>query len=399
MSFKRIMYFLLMLCFTLLLYGCKDRTAINMNKAREKELKDVIQVKADVIEELIINNLKNEIIGVSGWIVDYADENNIIFHNYAHLFKFNISSKKFSCHIDLTKIDADHVQGSVVTNFFVSPDGNYVVINNGGAETDVLNREFDVYFCNLGEGQVKVIAKKNNCKTLYCWSKDSAYFIMAARNGENMEIYDVHTGSIENIPFGKENISNIFITEGNNILIDGKEKYLIKLSTKEIEKLPIEGILIGEKEGEIYYFNDGKICSFNFVNSYAVENIGEKYKLFRISGDYAVFTGEKDAKIFDKSKSKMVSYPVRISENTFYYNASPDRSKLLVVDGNITRVYSSNGTFEEITVDGFNFYMAKWISEEDILQVYTRNFSPVQIIIVNYNVKDKKLSTIYNSET
>lgn len=63
------MYFLLMLCFTLLLYGCKDRTAINMNKAREKELKDVIQVKADVIEELIINNLKNEIIGVSGWIV------------------------------------------------------------------------------------------------------------------------------------------------------------------------------------------------------------------------------------------------------------------------------------------------------------------------------------------
>lgn len=298
----------------------------------------------------------------------------------------------------MPQIGADCVQGSVVTNFFVSPDGNYVVINNGGGEADVLNRDFDVYFCNLVEGQVKVIAKKNNCKTLYCWSNDSAYFIMAARDGESIEIYDVHSGGIENIPFGKEKISNVIMTDEKNILIDGEEKYLIKVSTKEIEKLPIEGILIGECESKICYFDDGKIYLYDFANSYAVKNIGEKYKLLKISGDYAVFAGEKDTKIFDKKKSKMFSYPVRISENTFYYNASPDCSKLLVVDGNITRVYSSNGTFEEITVDGFGFYMAKWISEEDILQVYTRDFSPVQIIIVNYNVKDKKLYTIYNSE-
>ena len=81
------------------------------------------------VEEVQYDNAsitEDMMLGSDGVILDYADENIIIFHGYAGLFVYNRNTFQIQDSIDLAQLGLDKTQGDEYCEIFVSDDGQYV---------------------------------------------------------------------------------------------------------------------------------------------------------------------------------------------------------------------------------------------------------------------------------
>ncbi len=91
--------------------------------------------------------------------LDYVDEEYAIFHTVDLLVVYDIKKQKFDNAINLNDYDAGHMQGSVITKFSVSEDGNHVFFKNyEGSETPENQRKsYNLYQYDIVNRQITTI--------------------------------------------------------------------------------------------------------------------------------------------------------------------------------------------------------------------------------------------------
>ena len=160
----------------------------------------------------LLEGLKEESSGVAGWLVGFANADKVVFYNHAHLLAYSITDRRFISAIDLLSLDANHIQGSVVTNFLFSPNGNYIIINNGLGDNDP-SWTAKMYLADVQKGSVKQIASANYFQILNSWSLNSRYFAFADRDGTSITVYDVKNGAENLVRFGQGQVKRILVTD------------------------------------------------------------------------------------------------------------------------------------------------------------------------------------------
>ncbi len=97
----------------------------------------------------------NRPIGAIMAVIDYADDDKVVFHYLDGFFITDEKTHKIKHKIDLSKLNvAQHTQGDTVLDLSIDKDGNYAYLSSYGRLNEVKN--FDKYIINLNTGEVKI---------------------------------------------------------------------------------------------------------------------------------------------------------------------------------------------------------------------------------------------------
>ncbi len=152
------------------------------------------------IEEVDYNNVnvsEDIRLGSDGVILDYADENIIIFHGYAGLFVYNRNTMQVQDSINLAELGLDKTQGDETCEIFVDGNGDYVYFRSLKNGEIVIEEFYDEATGVKMEDDVLYryhVEARNLVK-----GPDSSVFI----NAERMENVEVTEECIENIEYSQ----------------------------------------------------------------------------------------------------------------------------------------------------------------------------------------------------
>ena len=335
-----------------------------------------------------LKNLKTMQNSALPWVVDYTSSSKICIRNYPAVLEVQ-SGNLTNCTnmIDLKNIDATHMQGNIVSYFNYSPDGNYVLINNGG----IVNTkpDYSLYLYSFINKKMITIDK---AKYGYSskWSANSRYF--AYITGNEATIFDAQTLKKNNIYF-KDAAEDFAVSEDGDIVIMTTSKtstdyYLLKNNTNySLEKINISSFINPGEEKDIKnllyfnsqyvaYYSEGRIMRYDIQKSQAqtLKDIGMDYKCTESNFRYSVFTNGISTIVTD-NKSKFYKYDSEsMPYNGVYMSFSPDLKKCLITKQNQSYILTSDGkSIKPNEIEGFsgNYAMNKnaWIDNNTIVRV------------------------------
>ncbi len=375
--------------------------SIKVNTTIEKPSQNVDSLKNSFIEtELplptssnnkaaqdILNKIKTEPLEISPWIFGYVDSNKIIFYNHSALlaYSYNSGKPKFYSGINLDKIDSVYTQGSIHTDFNFSPNGDYVVINNGIGENDLQSNKYNMHLFSFKSGEMRVISNENKYFLKDAWSSNSNFYAFADKNGQRIFIYDILSGTSITIPFNKGNIDNIFISDYGDILLESSltinsqvafQKYLLrKDNLYEIEEYLIPGIIIGMKETSVLYYDQDTIYEINSGKSSPVKKLGAGYNMVKLEKKYAAFTDGVSTYIYDYNNNFYkynVSYP-----QDYSIEFSQDLKKSALLDNKNAKIIYADNIDPEMELGYFDDFSSNytWFGNNNLVRISQRNSS------------------------
>lgn len=107
------------------------------------------EVLPDGVEPVTITKpviTKETIFGADGPILDYGDEDRLIFHDYFGLFVYNIRENRLEGAVDLAAIGCQYTQGDAYCEIFARKDGGAVYLHPNNAE--------EMYVYNTAEAKL-----------------------------------------------------------------------------------------------------------------------------------------------------------------------------------------------------------------------------------------------------
>lgn len=125
----------------------------------------------------LINLLNEQGTGVAPLEMLYADKEKQIFRNYASLVC--VSGGRMYRIADLQALGLDHIQGSMITEFSFSPDGNYVLIGNRIMEHDSGGVKGGIYLFDTKTGRYTQLENGLNNDWISSWSFNGEWLVMA----------------------------------------------------------------------------------------------------------------------------------------------------------------------------------------------------------------------------
>lgn len=335
----------------------------------------------------ILNKIKTEPLGTSPWIFGYVDSNRIIFYNHSALlaYSYNNGKPKYYAGIDLDKIDAGYIQGSVHTDFSFSPNGDYVIINNGIGENTLQNNKYNMYLYNLKTGEMKVISNENKFLLKDAWSSSSSFYAFGDKNGERIFIYDLLSNTNMTIPFNKGTINSIFISDYGDIIIESSpninnqtsiEKYIFrKDNSYEPEEYLIPGFILGMRENRVLYYDQDTIYELISGKSSPVKKLGAGFNIHELKNRYAAFTDGICTYIYDYNNN---FYKHTTSYNQGYsIEFSPDLKKSTLNSLNNTTVMHSENTQDDIELGYYDDLSSSytWFGNNNLIRITNKDGS------------------------
>lgn len=371
--------------------------------------------KKDVQE--VLDKIKTEPQGTSPWKFGYVDSNKIIFYNHSALlaYSYNGGKPKYYSGIDLDKIDAGYMQGSIHTYFNFSPNGDYVVINNGIGENDLQSNKYNMYLYNFKSGEMRVISNENKFLLMDTWSSTSNYYAFGDKNGERIFVHDILSDTNITVPFNKGNINSIFISDYGDIIIESSlningqitsEKYLLrKDNSYESEEYLIPGIIIGMKENSVLYYNQDTIYKLNSGKSSPVKKLGAGYNIEKLEKKYASFTDGISTYLYDYNDN-FYKYNISYAQDCSI-EFSPDLKKSVLLNNNDAKVIYVDNIDNAMELGYFDDFSSNytWYGNNNLVRISQKNdsdklgdFSIYKVNILSSNEKiESKPKTIDQS--
>lgn len=353
----------------------------------------------------LLERLKEESPGVAGWLVGYADNDKVIFYNHAHMLAYNIKNRHFVSAIDLLSIDANHIQGSVVTEFAFSPNGDHVIINNGMSENQP-GWTAKMYLGDVQTGAVREIALANSFRIVSSWSPNAQYFAFADRAGTNVTVYDVLTGAKNVIGFGQGEIKRILVTNNGGLVIEASSIFLMAPDKGyKLIDLGITGNILALQGSEILYFNGKNVlkCNPDSGQNSVLQNLPEGLMLRGVIKEQAVFTPASGSTsyVYNLIDNKVYHYGYSFTSfpGLTRWSFSPDSQYCVVPDGQGYRVIDGRGKEEKIQTnpnEGAAFD-CDWIDNNTFVAVIIKAgaFKAGNFEIVAYDLKAKQRKILY----
>ena len=321
----------------------------------------------------ILNSLNKKSPGVGPWRIGYSKNKKIIFTNYPALLAYSYDNGKGNYYdaIDLEKIGGNYYQGSIVTNFNFSPDGNYVIINNGCEEVDTKDA-FKMYLYNFKSRKLKVIGTENYFKLSYSWSYSSNYYAYAEKKNGIVKIFNMETGTSSETKLNSGEINKLYVNDNGDAAInttEGNNYMLYKSKGYAPQKLNITGQVIGfDAYKNIIVYNEGNIERYNNGNITILKKLGKDFKLFSFSS-YSIFSNDKLTVAYD-FKDTFSSFNFSYSDDYQNIGISPDFKKYLLVNNKGQLVlFTSTGRYATLNYfDSNNLNMDfRWFDNDSIV--------------------------------
>ncbi len=302
-------------------------------------------------------------------------------------------------------LDANHIQGSVVTNFSFSPNGNYVIINNGLGENDP-GWTAKMYLADVRKGSVKEIASVNYFNILNSWSSNSRYYAFADRNGTSITVFDVINGAENLVRYGQGRVKRISVTGKGDIVLESNSIFqLIKNNGYRFKNLDIKGnILAVSGSGMTYY--DGKTVRYYNIDTsdnIALKNMPKGLGLRWVTREQAIFTTENGSTsvVYNVGDNSVYRYEYTYDSlpGLLDWSFSPDSKHCVVLDGDSYRLIDEQGNEEKIQVEMNKVnYRCDWVNDTtfvDVIITDNPNSNAGDFGIVVYDLKTKQRKILY----
>lgn len=329
----------------------------------------------------VLNKIKDQPLGTNPWKLGYSDGNKIVFYNYSALlaYSYNNGKPKYYGAIDLEKINAGYIQGSIYTDFNFSPKGDYVIINNSSGENDLQNNKYSMYLYNFKSGELKVISNENKLLIKDTWSSNSNFYAFGDKNGEGIFIYDLLSNTSIAIPFNKGNIRNIFVSDYGDIIVESSSsangqttivKYILrKDNSYASEEYFIPGFIIGMRGDKVLYYDQDTVYELISGKSSVVKKLGPGFNILEIQNRYAVFTDGVYTYLYDYNNN---FYKYMSSYNQDYsVEFSPDLKKSALQNLNTTRIMYSENNKDEVEIGYYDDFSSNysWYGNNNLIRI------------------------------
>lgn len=353
----------------------------------------------------LLEGLKGESAGVAGWLVGFSNSDKVVFYNHAHMLAYSITDRRFLSDIDLLSLDANHIQGSVVTNFSFSPNGDYVIINNGLSENDG-NWKAKMYLADVRNGSVVEIASANYYRIFNSWSLNSQFYVFADRDGTNVNVYDVIKGAKNIVKSGQDQVKRISVTGKGDIVIEANSFFLlVKDDDYRLKDLDIKGNILAVSGFDMVYYDGETVQKYSIDSgeNTVLKNMPEGLVFRGVTRGQAIFTTKKGStsmvyNVVDNSVYKY-DYTYDSFPGLLNWSFSPDSKHCVVLDGDSYRVIDEQGKEERVKVEKNRVnYRCDWVNDTTFVDVIIReetNVNAGNFEISIYDLKAKQRKILY----
>lgn len=368
----------------------------------EKEL-PLPKTSTNVEIQEILKKIENEPIGVAPFTIGYANSSKVVFFNHSVLLAYsnNSSKPKYYAGIDLSRIDAGHVQGSIHTELNFSPNGDYAIINNGTGDNEFSNNKYPMFFYDVNKGDLNIISHENKFLIKDAWSGSSNYYVFGDKTGERIFVYDIASGTGNTLSFNKGSIDNIFVSDFGDIIIETLSevdnnktllKYILKKDNSyQPEEYFIPGDIIAIKEKYILYYDENTIYKLVSGESTAVKTLSPGTNIQELKKEYAIFTDGTCTYVYDY-KDRFFKYSVLFTEDNFV-EMSPNLKKAALINNNGAKIIYADNLRDAVDIEfPISFSSSyKWFGNNSLVRVSQRENSNIlgQFVLYKINVPEE----------
>lgn len=391
---------------------------VGVQGVKELNIQEIDNKTVELTNKLLVEKLNKDGMGVSPWMTLYADSEKVFFRNYASLVGYK------NGHIyqvaDLKSMNAHYVQGSVFSEFKFSSDGNYVVIGNYLAESDLGDEyESSIYMLNTDSGKYYIVGEGNFAIIADNWSFDGNYYVFA--NKKSIRLFSTQKKKLYEVAGPDVDIEKIFVTDEGAISIYSKGNiYFLSENTYEIEKkieADFEPLFLDGKDKIAMALENGFIKMYDYEKS-RTEIIKDKEDIFIENSDnivirdyrFLLFKYSNNIGIYDLKEGKVNSFsPVKLPGDGYIHSfrVSPNGERVFF-DGGRDIFYfgkSEEGVLENSP--DMKFYTSTWMTDSKIVCVYllpqvglettVGDIKAGEFEILSYDVVTKQKSIVFSS--
>jgi hypothetical protein len=268
----------------------------------EIKLEEFDNKTTEITGQKLVEELNKDGLGVAPWTVSYGSSEKIFFKSYAALVGYkNGAIYKVA---DLKNMQADHVQGSVVSDFRFNSKGDYVVIGNRLDESEGYQLESNIYMLETDTGKYHIIEKGNLKSIVDNWSFNGQFYVYANKNtNSNIKLFNSSSKKFYEIENTAFNIEKIFVSDEGEVSFyaDGNICFL-KKDTYEIgTKISVDftPLFINSKDNFSVALKDGVLKKYQF------DKYGD-YSFKKSSGKAGEFHGYTYSYVREGEKFKLV---------------------------------------------------------------------------------------------
>ncbi len=385
--------------------------------AREISIEEIDNNTVGLSDNLLVRKLNEDGMGVSPWEVSYADDNKVFFRNYASLVGYK--NGNIYRVADLKAIHADHVQGSVISEFKFNPDGTYVAIGNFSAE-EGFGEEYksNIYMLNTETGSYFVLGEGNYANICDNWSFNGRYYVFADKNKfSDISFFDSEKKKLYAIDNPGVSIDKIFVTDEGFISFSSQGNiYFLNGKDYDVEKkvaIGFDPLFINGKHKTAITFTDGAIVKHNFgkgkteakESEYKDKNFNKDDVLVK-NNRFVVFRVTDGIGIYDLKKDILSSLsPTKLPSDGYISSLtiSPDGGRALFAEA--TNVFHF-GKDDEGMVE-LSYIQPAWMSNSEIVYIELQpaldsetsmdTINAGEFAIIAYNVESKQKNVVFKS--
>lgn len=374
-----------------------DAFNIHLESKGVKEITNFPEIKCVVGDSAkIIDDINKRGFEQKHYKIIFADMTKIIVKNNSYILMLNNSDNNICLAIDLNKLIKDNY---TIKEFSVSPNGEYVVI-----ETEDMQSKYKgkIYCCDLKRNVAINISKCNHDDIINTWSYSGNYYVYGDKNGKNIILYDVINNKLVEVPFEKGIIKDIFVSNDGNIIVNSNKKYFINREEKyNVTEINIPGKIINFRDGNVTFYDNGVIYTYNSGKTEEVNKIDEDYNLVKYNGEKAIFSNCNSIMVYSFNTKNIYRYNLKYEDIEYIY-FSPNLQRCILMDEEHRfKIITSDGGIYDINNDDFLNYLGeyRWLDNNNIIKLQpiidTSNNKIKNIEIVKLNIETGEKKSIY----
>ncbi|MCX7773649.1 MAG: SH3 domain-containing protein, partial [Clostridia bacterium] len=327
--------------------------------------------------ESLVQELNAKGMGVSGWEVLYASTDRILIRNFASLLVYSNGQLKKAA--DLEALGLNHIQGSVVTDLSVSPDGRYVIAGNEVHEGENAEEETGTYLLEAETGRYSKLSQQGPEYTAYAWSFNGEWLALAKKQGTD-KIRLINCNSLEQktLPIEETNIKTLFVSNSGKYAYDTGEKIFVQ-DNKWHGGSPQRPVYVDAQNSKMWFIDaSGGLCSSR-VGGDLIQitqldrNGGSKLIAWRVIGSTFVFLLEGgDIGYVNLQNGDLMTFSLKNKIDTDYlpWCTVSDNGTLLIDRDGRAQILSKSGEYfyDYPAISGMALYM-RLIDDEHMVSV------------------------------
>lgn len=359
----------------------------NVEKYHQEITKTVLPIPSktgnDKIDN-VLNLISKKPLGVCPWRIIYSKNGKVIFYHYCALLSYEYDGEngKYIDAINLDEYGGAFMQGSEITTFSPSPNGNFLVMGNDFSENDVLNYpglNFNINFFKLQKNFTKTIKDNksydlNMANIKDSWSPSEKYYVFSNTKKGTIGAIEACSDKKDvnycDIDFKEGNIQDIFISDNGYILVSSdKGNFILEKSGYNTpKKLDFSGELLCFNNNDIIYYTNGTIYKYDGKSSTPLKSIGKEFALKSKNEGHAIFSNTKSIVVYGYDNN-VYKYNISYEENDII-SISPNLKNCLISElGKAPIIITSDGKKVSLGNKIPNVWECEWLDNNSLVQI------------------------------